>query len=189
MTAFEKMYYIRVDAKEPAESAIRIAARTILAGGLVAFPTETVYGLGANAWDETAVQRIFNAKGRPANDPLIVHFADFAQLSQIARDLPPIVEELHRRFWPGALTLVLKKRSAIPAKLTAGLDTVAVRMPDHAVARELLLAADVPIAAPSANRFSVRARPPGSTSWTISVTKLMSFWTRAGQTSVWNRRY
>lgn len=146
--------HLRLDADSPDAESIEIASRTIRAGGLVAFPTETVYGLGANAWDKTAVSRIFRAKGRPANDPLIVHIACIGQLAQITREIPPVAQALCRRFWPGPLTLVLNKAESIPANLTAGLDTVAVRMPDHEVALALLKAAGVPIAAPSANRFS-----------------------------------
>lgn len=145
---------LRVDPVAPEADAIAIAGRAIRAGGLVAFPTETVYGLGANALDEAAIARIFAAKGRPASDPLIVHIARFEQLSQVARTIPAGALELCRRFWPGPLTLVLKKARRIPANLTAGLNTVAVRMPDHEVALALLLAADAPIAAPSANLFS-----------------------------------
>jgi len=144
----------RVDPKAPQAEAIARAGRTIRAGGLVAFPTETVYGLGANAFDDAAVARIFSAKGRPAYDPLIVHIARFDQLKKVARQIPPLAAELARRYWPGPLTLVLKKAERIPGNLTAGLDTVAVRMPDHAVALTLLRAAAVPIAAPSANLFS-----------------------------------
>lgn len=150
----ENMYIIRVDALNPAAQAIELAALTIQVGGLVAFPTETVYGLGANALDEAAVEKIFHAKGRPANDPLIVHIARLEQLGEVAREIPDIAWALVRRFWPGALTLVLRKSASIPSNLTAGLDTVAVRLPDHAVAAALLSAASVPIAAPSANRFS-----------------------------------
>ena len=141
----------RVTANDSWSEAIAAAGRTILSGGLVAFPTETVYGLGANALDEAAVAGIFRAKGRPANDPLIAHIADFQQLSQITEDAPPSADELAQRFWPGPLTLVLKKRKRVPANLTAGLDTVAVRMPDHGVALALIRAARAPIAAPSAN--------------------------------------
>ncbi len=151
---------IRVDARDPAADAIQQAAETIRGGGLVAFPTETVYGLGADAWSESAVQRIFAAKGRPANDPLIVHIADLDQLPQVAREIPGTARKLCRRFWPGPLTLILPKQAAIPAVLTAGLDTVAVRLPAHPVALSLLRAAAVPIAAPSANRF---ARPSPTT--------------------------
>lgn len=144
----------RLDNIDSWEEAIAVAGLMIRRGGLVAFPTETVYGLGANALDEAAVARIFRAKGRPANDPLIVHIADFQQLSQVAEDAPPGVDELASRFWPGPLTLVLKKRKRVPANLTAGLDTVAVRMPSHKVALALIREAGAPIAAPSANLFS-----------------------------------
>lgn len=143
-----------VDPQAPQAEAIAIAGRLIRRGGLVAFPTETVYGLGANAFDGAAIAKIFAAKGRPANDPLIVHIARFEQLAQVARQIPPQAHELSRRYWPGPLTLVLKKAERIPANLTAHLDTVAVRMPDHEVALALLRAAKTPIAAPSANQFS-----------------------------------
>ena len=149
-----EMQHIRVSPAQPAAAAIDIAARAIKSGGLVAFPTETVYGLGANAWDADAVHKIFRAKARPATDPLIAHICSADQLDDIARDAPDLARELCRRFWPGALTLVLPKSAQLPANLTAGLDTLAVRMPDHAVAAALIEAAGVPIAAPSANRFS-----------------------------------
>ncbi len=148
------MRRICLDAKQPAAEGINFAAETIGSGGLVAFPTETVYGLGAKAWDASAVDKIFRAKGRPANDPLIVHIASMEQLPAVAREIPGLAYALGRQFWPGALTLVLKKATKIPLNLTAGLDTVAVRVPDHPVALALLMAADAPIAAPSANRFS-----------------------------------
>ncbi|MCY3798231.1 MAG: L-threonylcarbamoyladenylate synthase [Chloroflexi bacterium] len=144
----------RLDDIESWEEAIAVAGLTIRRGGLVAFPTETVYGLGANALDEAAVAGIFRAKSRPPNDPLIAHIADFQQLSQIAEDAPPIAFEVAQRFWPGPLTLVLKKSKRIPANLTAGLGSVAVRMPSHEVALALIREAGVPIAAPSANLFS-----------------------------------
>ncbi len=144
----------RLDDIDSWEEAIAVASLTIRRGGLVAFPTETVYGLGANALDEAAVARIFRAKGRPPNDPLIAHIADFQQLSQIAQDAPPVANELAQRFWPGPLTLVLKKSKRIPANLTAGLDSVAVRMPSHKAALALIRKAGAPVAAPSANLFS-----------------------------------
>ncbi len=153
-TTLENMRCIRLDARHPATEGINFAAEIIRAGGLVAFPTETVYGLGAKAWDASAVDKIFRAKGRPPNDPLIVHIASMKQLPAVAREIPDLAYELGRQFWPGALTLVLKKATKIPLNLTAGLDTVAVRVPDHPVAAALLVAADAPIAAPSANRFS-----------------------------------
>src|SRR5947207_6309134 len=137
-------------------AAMAEAAAAIRAGELVAFPTETVYGLGANALDGVAVARIFEAKDRPRFDPLIVHLADSADLARYADPgdvADPRVVRLASRFWPGPLTLVLRKRSAIPDLVTAGLDTVGLRVPDHPVALRLIEAAGVPIAAPSANRF------------------------------------
>jgi L-threonylcarbamoyladenylate synthase len=132
---------------------IQRAAGVLLSGGLVAFPTETVYGLGANALDALAVRRIFAAKERPAYDPLIVHLADVADLGRVACDIPPLVSDLAAHFWPGPLTLVLPRCAAIPLEVTAGGETVAVRVPAHPVAQALIRAAGVPVAAPSANRF------------------------------------
>ena len=120
---------------------------------MVAFPTETVYGLGANALDEEAVAKIFHAKGRPSNDPLIVHVASLDDVKLVVAEIPPIVEKLAAAFWPGPLTLVLPKQAHVPASVTAGLDSVAVRVPSHPVALALIRASGVPIAAPSANRF------------------------------------
>jgi L-threonylcarbamoyladenylate synthase len=134
-------------------SAIAEAARTIRQGGLVAFPTETVYGLGANALDAAAVARIFAAKDRPTFDPLIVHLADASWLERVIRATPGPAAILAARFWPGPLTLVLPKAKVVPDLVTAGLDTVGVRVPDHPAARALIEAADRPIAAPSANLF------------------------------------
>lgn len=133
---------------------IREAARLVREGGLVAFPTETVYGLGADAGNSVAVEGIFRAKGRPAEDPLIVHVAQRAQLEGVVREFPPAAESLAARFWPGPLTLVLPRTNAIPAGVTAGLPTVGVRVPAHPVARALLDSAAGPVAAPSANLFS-----------------------------------
>jgi L-threonylcarbamoyladenylate synthase len=134
-------------------SAIAEAAGILRRGGLVAFPTETVYGLGANALDAAAVGRIFAAKGRPTFDPLIVHLADQTWLARVVRAIPEAAATLAARFWPGPLTLVLPKAPVVPDLVTAGLDTVGVRVPDHSAARALLEAADTPIAAPSANLF------------------------------------
>ncbi|MGH2517466.1 MAG: L-threonylcarbamoyladenylate synthase [Ktedonobacterales bacterium] len=134
-------------------TAIQRAAELLRAGQLVAFPTETVYGLGADATNATAVAGIFAAKERPSSDPLIVHVADADGLSGIARDVPAVVPVLAARFWPGPLTLIVPRGQAIPAVVAAGGNTVGVRVPDHPVARALLLAAGVPVAAPSANRF------------------------------------
>ena len=136
--------------------AIRAAAAAIRSGELAAFPTETVYGLGANALDAEAVARVFAAKQRPAFDPLIVHLADGGEVGRYAQAADaddPRVAILAAACWPGPLTVVLRKRSSIPGIVTAGLETVALRVPDHPVAHALLEAAGVPIAAPSANRF------------------------------------
>jgi L-threonylcarbamoyladenylate synthase len=133
--------------------AIALAANLLRAGEVVAFPTETVYGLGADATSEAALRRIFVAKERPLSDPLIVHLAEATQLAGVARDIPPEAERLAERFWPGPLTLVLPRLARIPALVAAGGDTVGVRVPAHPVAQALLRAADLPIAAPSANRF------------------------------------
>lgn len=128
------------------------AAGVIRAGGLVAFPTETVYGLGANALDAAAVARIFGAKGRPATNPVIVHVSDVSEVLNVAADWPETAAKLAARFWPGPLTLVVPKGDVVPPIVTAGGPTVAVRCPNHPVARELIRAAGVPVAAPSANR-------------------------------------
>ena len=138
----------------PPESEIQHAASLLRAGKLVAFPTETVYGLGANALDAAAVARIFEAKGRPSTSPIIVHVCSMEMARSVVAEWPRAAELLTQRFWPGALTLVLKKQPAVPALVTAGLDTVGVRMPAHRVALALVEAAQLPIAAPSANRFT-----------------------------------
>jgi L-threonylcarbamoyladenylate synthase len=130
------------------------AAGIIRSGGLVVFPTETVYGLGANALDPAAVQRIYDLKGRPANSPLIVHVASVAQARALAAEWPAEADRLATEYWPGPLTLVVPKKSFVPDEVTAGLPTVGLRIPRHPVALALLKAAAVPIAAPSANRFT-----------------------------------
>jgi L-threonylcarbamoyladenylate synthase len=130
------------------------AAALIRAGRLVAFPTETVYGLGANALDAEAVARIFAAKGRPRSSPLIVHVDSIEMARGLAAQWPASAETLAKRYWPGPLTLVLPKTAAIPEIVTAGLPTVGLRTPAHPLALELIRAAGVPIAAPSANRFT-----------------------------------
>ena len=127
------------------------AAAIIRAGGLVAIPTETVYGLGANAMDEAAVAKIFEAKGRPQDNPLIIHISCAEELNRYCHDIPDSAYLLAERFWPGPLTMVLPVRDCVPKRTTAGLDTVAVRCPKTAVTRALIAEAGVPIAAPSAN--------------------------------------
>ncbi len=145
---------IQVRAAAPQPEAVARAAGVLRRGGLVAFPTETVYGLGANVLDAAAVARIFAAKGRPANNPLIVHVADTGQLAQVTADWPETARRLAERFWPGPLTLVVRKHPVLPDLVTAGGPTAAVRMPAHPVAAALIRAAGVPLAAPSANRSS-----------------------------------
>jgi L-threonylcarbamoyladenylate synthase len=130
------------------------AARLIRSGRLVAFPTETVYGLGANALDAAAVARIFEVKGRPSTSPLIVHVDSMEMARGLAREWPAAAETLARAYWPGPLTIVVPKRPEVPDIVTAGLDTVGLRMPRHQLALELIRAAGVPVAGPSANRFT-----------------------------------
>jgi L-threonylcarbamoyladenylate synthase len=132
---------------------VEAAARALRGGGLVAFPTETVYGLGADATNPEAVGRIYKAKGRPRGHPLIVHIAALDQLSRCATDVPPEALRLATALWPGPLTLVLPRAAALPPAATGGRATVGVRIPDHPLALRLLELADVPVAAPSANRF------------------------------------
>ncbi len=145
----------------PTLSEIEYAARLLRAGRLVAFPTETVYGLGANALDADAVARIYAVKRRPATSPLIVHVSSIEMARSLVSESrpafpswPEIAERLARKFWPGPLTLVLPKADAVPMNVTAGLPTVGLRMPSHPVALALIRAAGVPVAAPSANRFT-----------------------------------
>lgn len=148
------MAVVLVDPALPDPIIIADAAARLRAGELVAFPTETVYGLGANALDADAVARIYAAKGRPAWNPVIAHVPDIAAARALARDWPAAAQRLAEAFWPGPLTLVVPKAAHVPLVATAGLDAVAVRMPAHPVALALLRAAAVPVAAPSANRFT-----------------------------------
>jgi len=131
---------------------LKRAGAVIRAGGLVAFPTETVYGLGGNALDAEASRRIYAAKGRPSDNPLIVHIADFSQVYKLAKEVPETAKILADTFWPGPLTMILKKAASVPLATTGGLQTVALRMPNHPAALGLIEQAGVPIAAPSANR-------------------------------------
>lgn len=144
---------IHVSSERPQPEIIARAAGILRDGGLVAFPTETVYGLGANALDATAVRKIFSAKQRPDWDPLIVHVGDIAMARSLAKGLPAAFETLAGKFWPGPLTLVVEKAGHVPDEVTAGRPSVALRMPRHPVAAALLAAAQLPIAAPSANKF------------------------------------
>jgi len=141
----------RLSKVEPEREIIRTAAKIIKEGGLIAFPTETVYGLGADGLNPEAVKKIFQAKGRPADNPLILHIANMKDVFYLASIVPLKAQVLIERFWPGPLTLVLPKSKFIPDEITAGLDTVAVRMPQHPVALALIRESGVPLAAPSAN--------------------------------------
>ncbi len=143
------MQTLYLSAKDP--GCAETAAEIIRRGGLVAIPTETVYGLGANGLDETAVARIFDAKGRPQDNPLILHVAAPEEMEAICHDIPESAYALARAYWPGPLTMVLPVRDCVPRRTTAGLDTVAVRCPDCAITREIIRLSGVPIAAPSAN--------------------------------------
>ena len=153
-----KTLVLPIDPAAPQAGVIDQAATVLRGGGLVAFPTETVYGLGANALDPAAVGCIFAAKGRPATNPVIVHVADAAGAPAVAACWPDAAARLAERFWPGPLTLVLPRRPEVPDVVTAAGPTVAVRVPAHPVARALIRAAAVPVAAPSANR-STRLSP------------------------------
>ena len=142
---------LAVDARHPAPAALETAARVLRDGGLVAFPTETFYGLGARALDASAVARIFEAKGRPEDKPLLVLVDSLEMVERVAGEVPLRARRLMARYWPGALTLVLPARMDLPAALTAGTGTIGVRLSGHPVARALVAAAGEPVTAPSAN--------------------------------------
>lgn len=141
----------KIDAENMTSEDFREAAEILRAGGLVAFPTETVYGLGGDAFDPTASRRIYAAKGRPSDNPLIVHIAGIEELQELCEDIPQAAYALADAFWPGPLTMIMKKKPSIPMETTGGLDTVAIRMPSHPIANRLIREAGLPIAAPSAN--------------------------------------
>jgi L-threonylcarbamoyladenylate synthase len=142
---------LKADEKGGAE-VIKEAVNLLLAGEVVAFPTETVYGLGCNALDNKAVEKVFAAKGRPSDNPLIVHISNIEQIKPLVREIPDIALKLADKFWPGPLTMVFLSSGKAASSVTAGLDTIAVRMPAHAVALEIISKSAIPIAAPSANR-------------------------------------
>lgn len=146
-----KTEILKIDVNNICKEKIVYAANILKLGGLVAFPTETVYGLGANAFNTESINKIFEAKGRPSDNPLIVHIADISALDSLVSQKPDIWIPLAKKYWPGPLTLVFKKSSNIPYEITAGLDTVAIRMPVHPIALALIKASGLPIAAPSAN--------------------------------------
>ena len=143
------MQTLLLDAKQ--EGSIREAARILREGGLVGMPTETVYGLAANALDSSAVSKIFQAKGRPPDNPLIVHISEFSQIKRLVKKVPESAVRLAKAYWPGPMTMVLEKSALIPDEVSAGLPTVAIRFPSHPVARALISEAGLPVAAPSAN--------------------------------------
>lgn len=143
-----------INAERPERGALEQAAAVLRGGGLVAFPTETVYGLGANALDPVAVARIYSAKGRPPFNPIITHVASVSQARTLVADWPEVADRLAAAFWPGPLTLVLPRHPRVPEIVTAGGPSVAVRLPAHPVARALIEVAELPVAAPSANRSS-----------------------------------
>ncbi|RKI86323.1 threonylcarbamoyl-AMP synthase [bacterium 1xD42-87] len=143
---------VRIDEQHESEVSIREAGEIIKSGGLVAFPTETVYGLGGDALNPASSRKIYEAKGRPSDNPLIVHIADMEALPAIVKSVPETAEELAEAFWPGPLTMILEKSDLVPEETTGGLDTVAVRMPSDAVALSFIRAAGGYVAAPSANR-------------------------------------
>ena len=140
-----------VDEDNPEEKKIKIAAGIIKKGGIVGFPTETVYGLGANALDEDAIRKIYVAKGRPSDNPLIVHVSSKDDVKALVMNIPVKARKLMDKFWPGPLTIILKKSEIVPFSTTGNLDTVALRMPDSKVALALIRLSGCPIAAPSAN--------------------------------------
>ncbi|MBO4733207.1 MAG: threonylcarbamoyl-AMP synthase [Clostridia bacterium] len=142
------------------QAGIARAAKLLADGGIVAIPTETVYGLAASAYDGDAIDRVFKAKGRPQNNPLIVHISDFDMINDVAANIPDTARVLAEKFWPGPLTMVLKKKDTVAKSVSRGLDTVAIRMPASLTAREIIRAAGVPLAAPSAN---ISGRPSPTT--------------------------
>ena len=142
------------------ENELKEVSNLIRKGEIVIFPTETVYGIGANAFDKKAIEKIFKAKGRPSDNPLIVHVSDKEQINDIAQNITDIESKLINAFMPGPFTIILEKKENIPDVVTAGLDTVAVRIPSNLIARELISASNVPVAAPSAN---ISGRPSGTT--------------------------
>ena len=142
---------IKVDQDNPSQEAVQEGSSVLKKGGLIVFPTETVYGIGCNAFSAESALRIFSVKKRPADNPLIVHISNMEMLHKITRDVPEVVEERWKKFWPGPLTIIFNASPLMPAEVTGGLDTVAVRMPSNNLARSIIEASGLPVAAPSAN--------------------------------------
>ena len=159
MNSMENHYLDLSKCNHSSWEALQKPAEILRNGGLVLFPTETVYGLGANGLDDLAVKRIYQAKGRESDNPLILHVSDFSMLPSIVKDISPLEKKLLTAFWPGPFTLILPHTAQVPSSVTAGLSTVGVRMPSHSIARWLIHYAGVPIAAPSAN---VSGKPSGT---------------------------
>lgn len=156
-----KTWIVKTEDNKVNENDMKRLGKIVSDGGLVAFPTETVYGLGASAFDENAAAKIYAAKGRPSDNPLIVHLADCSELERVVREIPENAKLLFSHFSPGPLTVIMKKSDSLAKTVTAGLDTVAVRIPSNPIARALIRAAGVPIAAPSAN---ISGKPSPTTS-------------------------
>ncbi|EJO5346216.1 threonylcarbamoyl-AMP synthase [Clostridium botulinum] len=146
-----KTKVVKLDENNIDEDVINKSGEILKDGGLVVFPTETVYGLGANALDKDAVKKIFAAKGRPQDNPLIVHISNIKDIYELVGDVSPIAKKFMDKFWPGPMTIILKKKDIIPNETSAGLDSIGIRMPSNKIARKLISMAGVPIAAPSAN--------------------------------------
>jgi len=174
---------VRVNPENLEICEIYAVAKSIKEGGLVAFPTETVYGLGADALNPSAVKKVFKVKGRPKDDPLIVHIADMNEIYKLSREIPAEAEVLMKTFWPGPLTLVLKKSNIVPDITTAGLDTVAIRMPKNEIALTLIKLAETPIAAPSANLFG-KPSPTSADHVILDLFGRIDFIIDAGETHI-----
>lgn len=183
MKYLAKTKIIKINPEKPEQSYLEEAAAVLCRGGLVAFPTETVYGLGAAVQHREAIRRLFSVKGRPTDNPLIVHVYSSGGLQEVAADLPRVVDLLAERFWPGPLTLVLPKKENVPDEISAGLPTVAVRVPSHPVARQLLKIAGIPVAAPSAN-LSGRPSPTRGSHVIKDLNGLVEMILDAGPTGV-----
>ena len=171
------METIKLQAENPQD--IARAGEILRKGGLVGIPTETVYGLAADALNGEAVKKIFQAKGRPMDNPLIVHISHIEQLQDLVAEIPESARELARRWWPGPLTMIFPKSARIPDEVSAGLPTVAVRFPAHPAARAVIDAAGTPLAAPSGNRSGGPAPPQRPICWWIWMGALTLLWTAA----------
>jgi L-threonylcarbamoyladenylate synthase len=183
MKHVKKTKIIKINAEKPEEAHLREAAAILRRGGLVAFPTETVYGLGAAVNHPQAIQRLYAVKGRPVDNPLIVHLDSYQRLPAVAVAVPPAARRLAGKFWPGPLTMVLPKKATVPAEVSAGLPTVAVRVPAHPVALRLLELAGIPVAAPSAN-LSGRPSPTRGSHVVEDLDGLVEMILDAGPTGV-----